>query len=464
MVTTSALTGLTLLAGATVVSLAGLSIRAKRVAITLLLAAIVVGQIIRFPLPGQGGGLLFSDVAVVLVLLTALGHALFSRTKTAPATSNDQLPSTPARRRDPAQGGGSYQLLLLIAPFIIWSLLSLVIKMPEHTVGETIIAAAYWIRLTAYLLLLPALVTLSSQATTRAYLRRGLLWVIAALVILGALQLTFIPNLAKLGGGWDPHQTRLTSTWLDPNFFGAFLGLTIPVLIALAILPTKRLGPLVLLLGSIVALVLTQSRSALIAALTTLVLLAPALWFKAPTHQPRLKLITAISLVLIGTVVIYASVLLFGWRLAGLFTVDPGVTARAAQLQQTWQVAAKTSFLGVGYNYWQYTARDQGLISNFTIHSRAGADNSLLALLATTGLPGVIAFVAPWLLIASHLLSRWFRQGQPLALAAVASIVFLFIHAQFLNSLLYAHLLLVLTIIVAVALTSRSAIDRPAHG
>ena len=43
-----------------------------RIAISLLAVSLTLGQLVRLPLPGQGGGLLVSDVAVILTLGAAL--------------------------------------------------------------------------------------------------------------------------------------------------------------------------------------------------------------------------------------------------------------------------------------------------------------------------------------------------------------------------------------------------------
>ncbi|MBI4022219.1 MAG: hypothetical protein HY372_02585, partial [Candidatus Andersenbacteria bacterium] len=60
-------------------------IRLPALALSGLLASLLAGQLIRLPLPGQGGGLLFSDIAVVLVLLAALARVLIN--KKLPVTS-----------------------------------------------------------------------------------------------------------------------------------------------------------------------------------------------------------------------------------------------------------------------------------------------------------------------------------------------------------------------------------------
>ena len=46
-------------------------VRLPRLALSFLLLSLVTGQLIRLPLPGQGGGLLPSDLAVVVIILIA---------------------------------------------------------------------------------------------------------------------------------------------------------------------------------------------------------------------------------------------------------------------------------------------------------------------------------------------------------------------------------------------------------
>lgn len=41
---------------------------AKRIAVSLVCVSLIAGQLIRLTLPGQGGGILLSDIAVLLFL------------------------------------------------------------------------------------------------------------------------------------------------------------------------------------------------------------------------------------------------------------------------------------------------------------------------------------------------------------------------------------------------------------
>lgn len=361
-----------------------------KIALGLLLASLVIGQLVRIPLPGQGGGLLVSDMAVVLVLLTA----------------GIQWLKKPNRI-------GHWDLGFGI--FILWSLFTLVIHWSGLGAHNFSIAFLYWLRLTANLLLLPALLFLLRDPRLHRFTQRAFLITIVALVLLGLLQFFLFPNLNI--PGFDPHHHRLVSTWLDPNLFGGFLIIIIPW-----ILTRSRLFVLL----NALALLLTQSRSSLLALIITGFLFSPFF------IRFRLSLLLSLVIFLAGVV------LMFPQRVIGLLTWDETASLRLTSLASAWQLVEAHPWLGVGYNAYQFAAAEAGQLHDFTLHSRAGADNTWLTLWVTTGLPGVILFALPWLVVARRL-----------PLAGNFSLVALFIHSQFVNSFLYSHLLITLIIIIA---------------
>ncbi|MFH1353867.1 MAG: O-antigen ligase family protein [bacterium] len=401
--------------------------------VSVLLASLVIGQVLRFPLPGQGGGLLISDLAVVIILISALISLIFN-TKKLPVTS--------------------YQLLVTITPFILWSLFTLIIRVPELGLPNSAVAFAYWSRLAAHLLLLPALLILFQDARIAATARRGLIITTTILILLGFLQLWLVPDFSTLTKlGWDPHQNRLTSTWLDPNFFGAFLAIMLPFII---IRTTRQACPpklqrrwnpsllLVLVALIIIALLLTQSRSALIALTLSTLIFSPLIIARALHRVTRARLVAAISSLLLILLLLGSAAFLLHDRLVGIVILDATARLRLDALKEVWPLAEQHALLGVGYNAYQFAAAKAGLISDFNIHSRAGADNSLLTLWITTGLIGVILFFFPWAFIMLRTRS----------LLVLFSFTTLLIHSQFVNSFLYSHLLITLIVITALALTA----------
>src|SRR5581483_7493022 len=112
-------------------------------------------------------------------------------------------------------------------------------------------------------------------------------------------------------------------------------------------------------------------------------------------------------------------------------------------------IVARYAWIGSGYNLFQFVSP---VVNNFRIHSRAGADNSFLTLLITTGIPGLIMVAGGLTVLGFELIRRWFQGGSLPALLSVGALLALCIDAQFVNSLLYSHLLIALWCTVAYAL------------
>lgn len=417
----------------------------SRPVILLLVGSLVVGQLGRLPLPGQGGGLLLSDLAVVLVLLAAVMRKLYKHPKLS------KLIKRPVWK---------VWYVWSVWMFIIWSAFTLVIHLPGLGLPAGLIAGAYWLRLTTHLLLFPALLVLLTDQRLRIFTRRSLLVAIGLLVGLGFLQIMLMPNLNL--SGWDPHQGRLVSTWLDPNLFGGFLILAflfaLPQLLMTPLvalgdhLPLVRGGKLTLLFLSLFALFLTQSRTSFIALAGSILLLSPLLiaYYLASPLSPQ-KIVRLISIAGIAAAGILVAGLALGERAWGLFSLDATAQARLASWRQAWVLIRDHPWAGVGYNAYQFALQAAGFGGDFTIHSRAGADNSWLTIWATTGIIGLTFFAIPWLVVIRQLLWGWLKQKKASHAAALISLVALFIHSQFVNSFLYSHLLISLSLFLALA-------------
>ncbi len=419
-----------------------------RLALGLLMVSLIIGQLVRIPLPGQGGGFLVSDIATVVVLITASAIVIRNRGKV---------------------GKNKKFLNIFVACavlFIIWSLFTLLLRVQDIGVGGSLIAASYWVRLSTHLMLIPALLVMCEDEGIRRFLNKALLLTIAALTLIGLLQIAALPNVQDLphlisSAGWDPHESRLVSTWLDPNFFGAFLAISIPFISIQNMAGRKKT---ILLTLTIAALLFTKSRSALAAMAIAGVVFIPLVIIVSGhyvRHKKRLITYVALLAPWLIAALIFALVLL-GSRASGFWQYDPTVNLRLVSLAAAWKELAQSNIgVGVGYNAYQFAAQKAGLVSNYSIHSRAGADNSFLTLLITTGLPGLILFLIPWVAIMHKLFQKTIillrrtgsLQSALQLLAAAASVLILFIHAQVVNSFLYSHLLITLPIIVALAIS-----------
>lgn len=412
-----------------------------RAALLFLFTSLLAGQLLRLPLPGQGGGLLVSDVAVLFVLLA--GTIRFFLQNRVYNFSNKSL-----------SRGTGYGLL--VTPFLLWSLFNLVLYAPSLEAGGIAIAVSYWLRLAAHLLLLPALLTLFQDFRLHQFTRRALLVTIITLSSVGFAQLFIFPNLESVG--WDPHMGRLVATWLDPNFIGAFFALAL-VWLGFQLLRHGVSSRWRWILGAtacvtVLALIGTQSRSSFLALAAALAFCSPFLLVHLLSFA-RNKAAGAMKVGSIGLLLFAGAclgALVLGQRFSAAFIDDPTVALRVTSLQAVWQLlATKTAVIGTGYNAYQFAAVDEGLTSSFMVHSRAGADNSLLTLWVTTGVLGVILFLLPW---AYGSLLAWrqaWRNKNISYMAPMVAFITLLAHAQFVNSFLYGHLLITLAVIFALS-------------
>jgi len=208
--------------------------------------------------------------------------------------------------------------------------------------------------------------------------RKTLLFSGVLLAILGLLQFIFIPDLGFLASqGWDPHYFRTASTFLDPNFLGAFLVLTL----LLVPFSKKVVFALVYL-----ALLTTFSRGAYLAFLTAFLTLSFA------KHSLKLGVIT---------VLLFAGLLLgfYGYQMSvatprGVDRVE-SAEARLDTWQQGTKMFLQAPILGVGFNLYrpalkEYQLADEGFIGS---HGASSNDSSLLFVAATTGIIGLISYL-----------------------------------------------------------------------
>ena len=214
---------------------------------------------------------------------------------------------------------------------------------------------------------------------------------------------------------------------------------------------------------AVAALLFTQSRTSLIALAGSALLLSPLILFRflpleftrriggEGEYSPKARegvVVALVSSLVLCLLLGALGFLALGDRALGLFTLDATAQLRLNALKEVWHLAEEHSLLGVGVGAYQFAARETGLIGDFAIHSRAGADNSWLTLWITTGLPGVVLFALIWSTIARQLLAR---RSLGEGWAALLSLLALFIHSQFINSFLYSHILITLAVIIALS-------------
>ncbi len=322
------------------------------------------------------------------------------------------------------------------ALFNAWALVTLIFSLNFFSISEVISGAMFWVRWVGYSgLLYVVLLRLKKEEKEKAFY----LLIISSFVIaiLGFIQFVIYKDLSFLAPlGWDPHQNRIVSTFLDPNFLAGFLVLSSCLVLAKLekkMDKRKQLFLLVSLGAFILAIVLTFSRSGYLSLLVA-VLLFSAL---------RLKWISfLVIMVLILSLVMIPKV---GERLRGAFEFDETSQARVLSWSNAWTIASENPLVGVGFNNYRYAQLKSDLIdeAGFESHSATGSDSSLLLVLATTGFMGLFLFLMFYLNIAREFLKK---NKRAVGLTGVIMIVSLFAHTQFVNSIFYPSILFFVSI------------------
>jgi O-antigen ligase len=370
-------------------------------------AAIALGQLGRIPPTATSGGVLISDILIAGLFFVWLIWMIRNR---------------PKLSLQPAQKALVGFLVIIVVGFIF---------SPVHlSQGDLLVNALYALRFMLYASLLwivPLLCKTEEQSKT---IFRWVLGAGIAVMIIGFFQLMFIGDIGFLSKyGWDPHVGRLVSTFLDPNFLGGYFALMLAMLCALTL---NKARPWIWLaaVAMLVAGLLTYSRSGYLAVGTVVVLFGLR-------YSWKLLLLAVLCIVPLGLAIPRVQS-----RIAGGFSVDATSQDRIQSWQDALTIGDHYPLLGVGYNNYRQAQESLGLIPpGSTSRSGAGSDSSILNVLATTGVPGLILYLSMFFLVVKDcfriLRSKEKSTAQTVALTLLIALPALFINALFVNALFY---------------------------
>ncbi len=260
----------------------------------------------------------------------------------------------------------------------------------------------------------------------------------------GYLQYFYYPALRNLYyAGWDEHFYRMFGTFLDPNFLGLFFVLYTLFLLSLFFSYNSikiKIGIFVIFLLTVGAIFLTYSRSSLIA------LLVGCTTFLLMNGSKKLAFIL-IFLIVIGGAITF---LFTGKRSEGTnFFRIISSQARIGNMKDALTVWHDNPVFGVGFNAYRYAQHRHGIyLAGWEEgHGSAGADNSFLFVLATTGLVGLSAFLY-FLFQHIHFLRK---QKNILKMSlGIATLISLSVGSFFINGFFYPSLMVWLWIILGI--------------
>ena len=391
------------------------------------------------------------DVILIILIISWLVYGLFIRKKFF-------IPS----------------LFLPMFAFIIWAFVTLVLGSLRLSLSPTdfLVSLMFFLRLSAYLsVFLIVFDLVKGELKTSIVIIKSFVIITVVISLLGFLQLIFFPspeNVA-LSVGWDPHRGRLFSTFLDPNFVGAFIGINLISMLLLFQFKFKRFNSFkpflyVAILISTPALSLTLSRSAWLLFTTSSVVLGV---FKS-------KIFLAFALIfLIATILLvpnakerlapFSSVLTTKTESLGekVKLVDQSALARLGSWNRGIRLFKENPITGVGFNTIRFVSARQGFFGEDDLGGRAGAgvDSSLLFVLATTGAVGVGIFFLVGVKILKDSFSAFRNKtselGSFLGLLVFSTFSGLLFESNFINSIFYPQILLWLLTVLGLFYATR---------
>lgn len=266
--------------------------------------------------------------------------------------------------------------------------------------------------------------------TEKSRLRIVKLMLVAGLglAVSGLVQYAVFPYLGPITDqGWDPHLYRVVGSFLDPGFAGLIFVCSLMLLGIMKDRVFLSRSQWALGMATIfVSLLLTYSRASYLAFLTGFGVVA--LRKHAYKWYFKVVVIFAIAIVLLP-------------RPAGegvRLERENSIKARIENWSHALTIFKDNSILGVGFNAYRYAQERFGYIKfGEENHAASGSDSSLLLVLATSGIVGgaVFGWFVYRLLISVMSGSGIFKE------VAVSTLVALFVHSWFINSLFYPWVL-----------------------
>lgn len=252
--------------------------------------------------------------------------------------------------------------------------------------------------------------------------------------VFGWIQYFMFPNFTPfIVWGWDDHLFRLVGTFLDPTFLGMILvfGLLSSIYRYLVSHDKWTILTTIFLL---VSLAFTYSRASYLAFLSGLLVIGLA--------QKKMRQIVYLILALVCLIIVLPT---SGNKILKI-TREFSAIARIENYVETLKIYQTSPIFGIGYdNLCLAKAKTVGYM-DFKSHACSGSDSSLLFILTTTGMAGIIVFVYLVWNVGKSLMKK------PGAVILASSFAALLTHSLFSNSLVYPWILGWIIILTAVVL------------
>ena len=386
--------------------------------IFLLILVFPFGQLTRLPLNIPEINIYFHDIIIVFLILSWGLGKVFKKEKL-----------------------GFPKLTKPILGFFITALFSLVLAVPYFKSRELIIAFLYLLRWVSYSGLYFVLTdNLKGSETKRKNILQLLLMSCTTAGFLGLLQYIFIPDIRPLTEfGWDPHYYRVVGSYLDPGYTSLIyvLGLILVIdkLFKLNKNSKKSLYLKVNFIFIYIALALTYARSGYLAYLASMLIIS---WWK---KRPKMFCLA----LFFGILTIYLLPRPGGEGVK--LERQSTIFSRIKNYKQALEISLDKPVFGIGFNTYRYGQRNHGFLKSDNFqknHAGAGADSSLLFIMATTGIIGLLIYLN----LIAEILKPAIKNKNLIVFVSLAAVL---VHSFFNNSLFYPWTMIWLWILVGIS-------------
>lgn len=315
----------------------------------------------------------------------------------------------------------------VFVPFTIIGGISLLWQFGSLNLGQLAFSSLYLVRFLLYSLVVGYAFRIPRSLWFKLLTFSGALY-----AVIGLMQYVLYPNLRNLEYlGWDPHQYRVFGTFLDPNFSGILLVLTL--LTVFYSYERRYINKQMIVLVTpliLIALLLTYSRGAYVA-----LIVGVGCWMY---FKRRLLLFLLSLIVFVGALFVLPKPGGEGVDLLRTLSVSSRITNSI----EAFTLFRTSPLLGYGFDSLRYVKTPDTTNNNYPSHSGAGFHNSWLVILTTTGIVGLLVYLYGF----AQLLRQRNLKRNPFETIerrfGFALLSAWFVHAFFDNSLFYPFVLM----------------------
>ncbi len=323
---------------------------------------------------------------------------------------------------------GQKQVNALVTIFIF----SLFFSLSFFNLPQIFTGFLYLVRLISYIFFSQIILQkFSKEKSKKELIFNSLISIGIFIAIFGWIQYFLFPDLRALKTlGWDDHYFRLTSTFLDPAFTGILLVLT-EVLVLIKTIKKQSKTNYFINLFLIITILLTYSRSSFLSLFFSVLFLL----FK---FKKKFLLFLLVLFILIIPFLPKTSG--EGTNLARTNSINQ----KFINYQESIDLIKKSPIFGVGFNNLCIAKNSFLNKDNALSHTCSGLDNSVMFIMATTGVVGLIIFIQLIFSIIKNTELNLYGWG------LIVSFVAIFIHGMFTNTFFYNFVLGWMAILIGV--------------